>query len=134
MSETQPCGQPNIIIDLSFNVNKEVAYNSILVLVDRYTKYAWYIRSRQNWIAVQLADAMIKELFIKYEIFEVIIIDRENLFISKYWSAFYYHLKLALRYNIAFHSQTDDQTERQNQTLEQYFRNYVNYQRDDWAN
>jgi hypothetical protein len=123
----------NFIIDLSFNVSRKVAYDSILVLVDRYTKYARYIRTRQNWIAVQLADAMIKELFIKCEIFEVIITDRENFFISKYWSAFCYHLKLAFRYNIAFHSQTNDQTERQNQTLEQYLRNYVNYQQNDWT-
>jgi hypothetical protein len=123
----------NFITDLSSNVSREIAYDSIFVLVDRYTKYARYIRTRQKWIAVQLADAMIKELFIKCEIFEVIITDRESLFISKYWSAFCYHLKLALRYSIAFHSQTDDQTERQNQTLEQYLRNYVNYQQDDWA-
>jgi hypothetical protein len=124
----------NFIINLSFNVNRKIAYDSIFVLVDRYTKYARYIRTRQNWIAVQLVDAMIKELFIKCEIFEIIIIDRENLFISKYWSAFCYHLKLAFCYSIAFHSQTDDQTERQNQTFEQYFRNYVNYQQNDWAN
>ncbi len=104
----------NFIIDLSSNVSREVAYDSILVLVNRYTKYARYIRARQNWIVVQLVDAMIKKLFIKCEILEIIIIDRENLFISKYWSTFCYHLKLALRYNIAFHSQTDDQTERQN--------------------
>jgi hypothetical protein len=77
---------------------------------------------------------MIKELFIKYEIFEIIIIDRENLFIAKHWLTFCYHLKFALRYNIAFHSQTNDQIKRQNQTLEQYLRNYINYQQDDWAN
>jgi hypothetical protein len=109
----------NFIIDLSFNVNKEIAYNSILVFINRYTKYARYIRARQNWIAVQLIDAMIKELFIKCEIFEIIIIDRESFFISKYWSAFCYHLKFALDYSIAFHSQTNDQTKRQNQTLKQ---------------
>ncbi len=76
---------------------------------------------------------MIKKLFIKCKILEIIIIDRENFFISKYWSTFCYHLKFALRYNIAFHSQTNDQTKRQNQTLEQYFRNYVNYQQNDWT-
>jgi hypothetical protein len=124
----------NFIIDLSFNVSRRIAYDFILVLVNRYTKYARYVRARQNWIAVQLIDAMIKELFIKYEIFEVIITDWKNLFIAKYWSTFCYHLKLAFRYNIAFHSQTNDQTKRQNQTLEHYFRNYVNYQQNDWAN
>jgi hypothetical protein len=124
----------NFIINLSFNVNKKIAYDLILVLVDRYTKYAWYIRARQNWIAVQLIDAMIKELFIKCEILEIMIIDRENLFISKYWSTFCYDLKFVFRYNIAFHSQTNNQTKRQNQTLEQYLRNYVNYQQNDWTN
>jgi hypothetical protein len=74
----------NFITDLSFNVNKEIAYDSIFVFVNRYTKYVRYVRTRQNWIAVQLINAMIKELFIKYEISEIIIIDRENLFISKY--------------------------------------------------
>ncbi len=94
----------NFIIDLLSNVSRKVAYDSILILVNRYTKYARYIRAKQDWTAVQLTDAMIKELFIKCEIFEVIIIDRKSLFISKYWSALCYHLKLALRYNIAFHS------------------------------
>jgi hypothetical protein len=74
----------NFITDLSFNVSRRVAYDSIFVFVDRYTKYARYVWTRQNWIAVQLTDAMIKELFIKYEISEVIITDRENLFIAKY--------------------------------------------------
>ncbi len=123
----------NFIINLLFNVNEKIAYDFILVVVNWYTKYVWYIRARQNWIAVQLADALIKKFFIKCEILEIIIIDRENLFTSKYWFAFCYHMKLTLRYKIAFHSQTNEQTKRQNQTFEQYFRNYVNYQQNDWV-
>jgi hypothetical protein len=52
----------NFITDLSFNTNRKIAYDSILVLVNRYTKYARYVRARQNWIAVQLVDAMIKKI------------------------------------------------------------------------
>ena len=33
----------------------------------------------------------------------------------------------------AFHPQTDGQTERTNQTLEQYLRAYLNYQQDNWV-
>jgi hypothetical protein len=98
----------NFIINLSFNVNKKIAYDFILIVLNRYTKYARYIQARQDWIAVQLVDALIEKLFTKCEILEVIIIDQKNLFTSKYWSVFCYHLKLTLRYNIAFHSQTNE--------------------------
>ena len=33
----------------------------------------------------------------------------------------------------SFHPQTDGQTERTNQTLEQYLRAYVNYRQDNWV-
>lgn len=33
----------------------------------------------------------------------------------------------------AYHPQTDGQTERMNQTLEQYLRCYVNYEQDNWV-
>jgi hypothetical protein len=36
----------NFIIDLSFNVNRRVAYDSILIFVDWYTKYVQYVRTR----------------------------------------------------------------------------------------
>jgi hypothetical protein len=37
------------------------------------------------------------------------------------------------RVSTAFHPQTDGQTERMNQTIEQYLRIYCNYQRGNWS-
>lgn len=62
-----------------------------------------------------------------------IVSDRGSLFTSKFWSALCFHLKIKQRLSTAFHPQTDGQTERQNQTLEQYLRGYGNYQQDDWV-
>jgi len=42
-------------------------------------------------------------------------------------------MKAKRRLSTAFHPQTDGQTERQNQVLEQYLRAYVDYQQDDWV-
>jgi hypothetical protein len=53
-------------------------------------------------------------------------------FFFKFWSLLCYHLRMRLRYNIVYHSQIDEQIERQNQTFESYLRNYVNYQQNDW--
>jgi hypothetical protein len=47
-------------------------------------------------------------------------------------SIFCYHLKIKIRLNIIFHFQTNDQIERQNQTLKQYLKIYVNYQQNNW--
>ena len=42
-------------------------------------------------------------------------------------------LDVDIRMSTAFHPQTDGQTERVNQILEQYLRSYCLYQQDDWA-
>lgn len=52
---------------------------------------------------------------------------------SKYWRTFCHYIKTQVRLTTAYHPQTDGQTERQNQTLEQYLRIYCCYEQDDWA-
>src|SRR5436853_4508670 len=42
-------------------------------------------------------------------------------------------LDVRLRKSTAFRPQTDGQTERVNQTLEQYLRKYCNYEQDNWC-
>jgi hypothetical protein len=44
-----------------------------------------------------------------------------------------YHLWIRLRYNIVYHSQTNEQIEKQNQIFEFYLKSYVNYQQNDWV-
>ena len=52
----------------------------------------------------------------------------KSLFTSNYWSHFCYHLSMQFNYSMAFYLQTNSQMERQNQILEQYLHNYINYQ------
>jgi transposase InsO family protein len=61
-----------------------------------------------------------------------IVSDRGSQFTLKFWSALCYHLKIKHRLSTAYHPQTDGQTERQNQTLEQYLHAYINYHQSDW--
>ena len=70
-----------------------------------------------------------EEIFTKFGMPVSIVSYSGSLFTSKYL----YHLRIRLSYSTAFHPQTDGQTERQNQTLEQYLLCYVNYQQDDWT-
>ena len=59
--------------------------------------------------------------------------DRGTQFVSKFWRSLFEILKVDIKLSSAFHPQTDGQTERVNQVLEQYLRSTINYQQDDWT-
>jgi hypothetical protein len=61
-----------------------------------------------------------------------LISDRDKLFKSNFWIALMEHLGVKHKMSTAYHPQTDGQTERLNQTLEQYLRCYVNDRQDNW--
>ena len=62
----------------------------------------------------------------------VIVSDRGSLFVSSFWESLCGILKIKSNLSTAFHPETDGQTERVNQVLEQYLRMYVSYHQDDW--
>ena len=109
------------------------AYDSILTIVDRYTKMAKYIPVRTTITAPQLAEVFISNIVRNFGTPDSIVTDRGSVFTSKFWSSLCYFIKARRRLSTAFHPQTDGQTERQNQTLEHYLRAYVDYTQDDWA-
>lgn len=93
---------------------------------------AIYIPCLKTIDAAELADLFIEHVTSKSGNPQSIVSDRGVLFTSKFWSTLYYALKMKAKLSTAFHPQTDGQTERQNQMLEQYLRSYVNYKQDDW--
>ncbi len=123
----------NFITDLSSSKWKKVVYDSILMIVDHYTKMTRYLPTKKTLTVVKLAELFFEKIALRYEISSDIVIDRDSLFISAFWSEICYHVKMKRRLSIAFHSQTDDQTERQNQTLKHYLRVYCFEKQDDWA-
>jgi hypothetical protein len=63
----------------------------------------------------------------------VIIFDRDPKFTSKFWQMLFKLTDTKLTLSMAFHPQTDGQTEWANQTLEQYLQAFINYKQDNWA-
>ncbi len=97
--------------------------NLTLVIVDRFSKMAQYIPVRDTIDAAQLASILVHKLILRGAgVPSSIVSDRGPQFTSKFWSALCYHLKIKQRLSTAYHPQTDGQTERQNQTMEQYLR------------
>ena len=105
----------------------DIKYNSILVVVDRLTKYAHFIPWREKGNAKDLAKVILKEIIANHGILQSIISDRDKLFISKFWNTWTRQLGTKIKLLTAYHPQTDRQTEQTNQTLEQYLRHYINF-------
>lgn len=107
--------------------------NSILVIVDRLTKYALYIPTTMRLTSEGLADILLHHVVKFFGIPDSIVSDRGTLFTSDFWSTFCRKLGILRRLSTAYHPQTDGQTERQHQSLEHYLRVYCNEDQDDWA-
>ena len=83
--------------------------------------------------ALGLAEVILDVVVRHHGLPNSIVSDRGSLFTSKFWSLFCYFLGIKRRLSTAFHTQTDDQTKRQNSTMEAYFRAFVNFEQNNWA-
>jgi transposase InsO family protein len=105
----------------------------IMVVVDRLTKYAYMIPTTETIDARQMANLLLRYVFTNHGTPSKITSDRDKLFTSNMWQSLADQLGIEHRLSTAYHPQTNGQTERVNQTLEQYLRHYVNFQQDDWT-
>ena len=108
-------------------------YNSVFVVVDRFTKYAEMIPFRHSYTAEQLDRVFLDRIVRYHGIPESIISDRDKLFTSNYWTTLLAAIGTKKKLSTAYHPQTDGQTERTNQTMETYLRIYSNQQQDNWV-
>ena len=122
-----------ISCDFIVALPKSEGFDAIAVWVCRTTKMAHFIPCNIELSAHDHAKLFIKNVFRLHGLPVQIISDRGPQFISKFWKAFCKELNIQAALSTAFHPQTDGQTERVNQTLEQYLRVFSNYYQDDWA-
>ena len=66
-----------------------------------------------------------KDIFKLYGLPKAIVSDRDPKFTSSFWKGLFADLGTKLNFSTAYHPQTDVQTERVNQVLEDMLRMYV---------
>ena len=97
-------------------------YDSIWVIVDRLTKSAHFIPVKVTYIAEKLAKIYISEIVRLHGVPLSIISDRGTQFTSKFWKTLHTELFTKFDLSTAFHPQTDGQSERTIQVLEDMLR------------
>ena len=93
-------------------------YNAIWVIVDRLTKSAHFLAIRNNFSLDKLAKLYINELVKFHGVSISIVSDRDPRFTSRFWPKLQKALGAILHFSTVFHPQTDGQSERTIQTLE----------------
>jgi transposase InsO family protein len=106
--------------------------DSIWLIVDRLTKVAHFIPVRTMYGGDKLVKLYIDNILKLHGVPKSIISDREAQFVSKFWRSLHQALKTKLDFSSAYHHQTDGQTERVNQVLEDMLRACVLTYNKNW--
>jgi IS30 family transposase len=97
-------------------------YDSIWVIVDRLTKVAHFIPVKTTYSGPQLAELYVSRIVCLHGVPKKIVSDRGTQFTSRFWERLHEALDTQLHFSSAYHPQTDGQTERVNQILEDMMR------------
>ncbi|XP_076922977.1 uncharacterized protein LOC143584951 [Bidens hawaiensis] len=91
--------------------------DTILVIVDRLTKYAHFTPLDHPYNTSQVAQVFLDTIFKLHGNPLTIVSDRDPLFVSQFWKEFMKIQGIQLAYSTAYHPQSDGQTEAPNQWL-----------------
>lgn len=123
-----------VSFDLITHLLASKGKTAILVVVDRLSKMAHFIPTTDELDSATFARLYRDFVFRLYGLPDTATSDRGSIFTSEYTKALASLLRIRSKLSTAFHPQTDGQTKRTNQSLEQYLRAYTSYQQDDWVN
>ena len=96
--------------------------DAIWVIVDRLTKSAHFLPIKETFSMERLAKLYVDEIVSLHGVPLSIISDRDSRFTSRFWTSFQESMGTRLNLSTAYHPQTDGQSERTIQTLEDMLR------------
>ena len=107
------------------------SFDTMLTITDKFFKRILLIAEKSTYSAHDWANEMIKYLHIADWGYSMIIIsDRDSKFLSNLWKSIFKTLQVDLLYTTAYHPQTDDSSERTNQTVKVALRHYLLIMKD----
>lgn len=123
----------SISMDFIEQLPSSSGFTAILVVVDRLSKQGIFIPTYDTITSPQLAQLFVLHIFSKHGVPSHVTSDRGSEFVSHFFRSLAKALDMTLHFTSGYHPEGDGQTERTNQTLEQYLRSYCNYQQDNWS-
>jgi hypothetical protein len=108
-------------------------FNTILVIVDRLSKYAHFVAMCHPFTALTVAKVFMTTVFRLHGMPDSIVSDRDRIFTSSLWKELFRLSGTQLHMSSSYHPQTNGQTEHVNQCVETYLRCFVQSCPSKWS-
>ena len=108
-------------------------HDTVLVIVYQFSKMTHFVPCSKTTSGEERADLFLNNVVQLHGLPEDVTSDRGPQFISHFWRRLLQTFGTSVNLSTTYHPQTDGQTERVNQILEQYLRCTINYQQEDWV-
>ena len=122
-----------ITVDFITKLPMSKGHDSILVVCDRFSKMSHFVVTTEKTMVEGLARLFRDNVWKLHGLLESVISDRGPQFAVGMMRELNKMLGIETKLSMAYHPETDGQTERTNQELEQYLRMYVNHRQNNWA-
>jgi transposase InsO family protein len=122
-----------VTMDFVTDLPPSNGYDSMFVVVDRFSKATIVTPCRKDITAEETSKLYLENVWRRTGLPQQVISDRGPQFASKVMKELWQKLGVKASLSTAFHPQTDGETERVNQEVEQFLRIFCNFQQDNWT-
>lgn len=118
----------DISMDFIKGLPSSVGYDTVLVIVDRFNKYAHFLALSHPYTAKTVANIFCKEIVRLHGLPRFILFDRDVIFRSSFWQELFRLSHTQLHMGTSYLPQFDGQTEMVNRCVETYLRCFTHEQ------
>lgn len=122
-----------VCLDFIKGLPRSKNFDTILVVIDKFTKYGHFIPLTHPYTAMTVAQTYMNNIYKLHGLPKVLVFDRDRVFTSSFWKELFRITDTTLNMSTTYHPQTGGQTERLNQCLETYLCCFVQAYPVKWA-
>ena len=123
----------SVSLDFITHLPKVGEIESILVIIDRFSKYATFIPTRKSCSAKATEQLFFRYVVKLWGIPANIVSDCDSRFTGTFWTELFKLLGLSLNVSSSYHPQTDGQTETFNSMLEKFLCHFIDARQKNWV-